>query len=36
VLREAKNVLAEHYGIKHATIQIEDECVDEDCTNNSA
>ncbi|MFL6549848.1 MAG: cation diffusion facilitator family transporter [Povalibacter sp.] len=32
VLREAKTVLAERYGIKHATIQIEsDECVDEDC-----
>jgi len=32
VLREAKAVLAERYGIKHATIQIEaDECVDEDC-----
>ena len=32
VLREAKTVLAEHYGITHATIQIEaEECVDEDC-----
>lgn len=32
VLREAKAVLAEHYGISHATIQIEaDDCVDEDC-----
>jgi cobalt-zinc-cadmium efflux system protein len=32
VLREAKTVLAERYGIKHATIQIEaDDCVDEDC-----
>ena len=32
VLREAKTVLAERYGIHHATIQIEaDDCVDEDC-----
>jgi cobalt-zinc-cadmium efflux system protein len=32
VLREAKHVLAERYGIRHATIQIEsDDCVDEDC-----
>jgi cobalt-zinc-cadmium efflux system protein len=32
VLREAKTVLAERYGIKHATIQIEaDDCVDQDC-----
>lgn len=32
VLRDAKAVLAEHYGIRHATIQIEpDDCVDEDC-----
>lgn len=32
VLREAKSVLAERYGITHATIQIEvDDCVDEDC-----
>ncbi len=32
VLREAKTVLLESYGITHATIQIEeDECVDEDC-----
>jgi cobalt-zinc-cadmium efflux system protein len=32
VLREAKIVLAERYGIRHATIQIEaDDCVDEDC-----
>lgn len=32
VLREAKLVLAERYGITHATIQIEaDDCVDEDC-----
>jgi cobalt-zinc-cadmium efflux system protein len=35
VLREAKSVLAEHYGIRHATIQIEDECVDEDCAKSS-
>ena len=32
VLREAKAVLAERYGIMHTTIQIEaDDCVDEDC-----
>jgi len=32
VLREAKAVLAERYGINHATIQIEpDDCVDADC-----
>lgn len=32
VLRQAKAVLAERYGITHATIQIEaEECVDEDC-----
>lgn len=32
VLREAKAVLQERYGIAHATIQIEeDECVDEEC-----
>ncbi|MBB6091353.1 cobalt-zinc-cadmium efflux system protein [Povalibacter uvarum] len=32
VLREAKAVLAERYGITHATIQIEaEECADEDC-----
>lgn len=32
VLRQAKAVLAERYGIKHATIQIEaEECADPDC-----
>jgi cobalt-zinc-cadmium efflux system protein len=32
VLRQAKAVLAERYGITHATIQIEaEECVDEEC-----
>jgi len=33
VLRETKAVLAERYGINHATIQIEaDDCVDVDCS----
>jgi cobalt-zinc-cadmium efflux system protein len=37
VLREAKAVLADRYGIRHATIQIEpDDCVDEDCAPGSA
>jgi cobalt-zinc-cadmium efflux system protein len=32
VLREAKSVLADRFGITHATIQLEaDECVDEEC-----
>jgi cobalt-zinc-cadmium efflux system protein len=32
VLRDTKAVLAEHFGIRHATIQIEaEECVDADC-----
>jgi cobalt-zinc-cadmium efflux system protein len=36
VLREAKAVLADRYGIRHATIQIEpDDCVDEDCAGGS-
>lgn len=35
VLRAAKAVLQEHYGITHATIQIEEEeCVDEECSMN--
>ena len=32
VLREAKQILAERFGITHATIQLENECVDADCT----
>lgn len=32
VLKDAKALLAEHFGITHTTIQIEvDECVDQDC-----
>jgi uncharacterized protein (UPF0210 family) len=32
VLRDTKAVLAEQFGIRHATIQIEaEECVDADC-----
>jgi cobalt-zinc-cadmium efflux system protein len=31
VLKDAKAVLAERFGITHATIQIEAECVDDDC-----
>jgi cobalt-zinc-cadmium efflux system protein len=31
VLKEAKTVLAERFGITHATIQIEADCVDADC-----
>jgi Co/Zn/Cd efflux system component len=32
VLKDAKALLAERFGITHATIQIEvEECVDEDC-----
>lgn len=31
VLKDAKALLAEHFGITHATIQIEVECVDPDC-----
>jgi cobalt-zinc-cadmium efflux system protein len=31
VLRDIKALLAERYGITHTTIQIEEECVDEDC-----
>lgn len=30
-LRDIKALLAEHYGITHATIQLERECVDQDC-----
>lgn len=37
VLREAKALLAEHYGITHATIQIEvEECADADCGRRAA
>lgn len=37
VLKGAKTVLAEHFGINHATIQIEvDDCVDEDCSKEQA
>ncbi|HEY4366120.1 MAG TPA: cation diffusion facilitator family transporter [Steroidobacteraceae bacterium] len=37
VLRDTKAILAEQFGIKHATIQIEaEECVDEDCVGKRA
>jgi cobalt-zinc-cadmium efflux system protein len=37
VLKDAKVLLAERFGITHATIQIEvEECVDEDCTGKKA
>lgn len=31
ILRESKRVLASQFGITHATIQIESDCLDEDC-----
>lgn len=31
VLRDLKALLAEHFGITHTTIQIEEQCVDEEC-----
>lgn len=37
VLKDAKTVLAERFGINHATIQIEvDDCVDDDCAKEQA
>jgi cobalt-zinc-cadmium efflux system protein len=36
VLKDAKALLAERFGITHATIQIEVECVDRDCEEGSA
>ena len=36
VLREIKALLAERYGITHTTIQIEEECVDQDCGHQAA